>query len=143
MKRFAVILGLLALSAGAFACGDDEGDLQCDLEPSGDITDGTFSGTFDFGGQASFPLTVTYTADSGALQGTLQFQDINESFKGTFDAQVDAVGDVTGTGQATGNSSGQTLQLTVSGVANDDAACGSWKNQVGQTGSWSVARTGG
>ena len=143
MRRLTIVVGLVMLAAVAFGCGQNTEDSPCGLEPSGDITDGTFSGSFDFGGANSFPLKVTYTAEGRTLTGTLQFQDINETFTGTFNAQIDFDGKVTGTSHAVGNSSKQSIQIAISGEANDEEACGYWSNQFDQEGTWYVARTGG
>jgi hypothetical protein len=136
-----VLFALVGLAGLGSCSSGSSADNPCGLTPSGNLTDGTFAGSMRFSGVAkTFPLQVVLDATARTLDGDVSFQDAVQSYDGTFWASVTGDGSISGGYSAVGASSGGTVTGTVSGVTDNQSACGTWKNTAGQDGTWDLAR---
>jgi len=136
-RLFTIVASVVLVSCGS---GGD-GDNPCGLTPSGSLTDGRFSGSMRFTGVAKeFPLSVDLDAAARVLAGDVSFQDAVQDYEGTFSAAVTVDGKVGGSYSADGTSTGSRITGSVSGVTDNQRACGVWENTAGQRGTWDLAR---
>ena len=143
MKYAILASTIILVGLSTSMCRESPTDAFCNIDPSGEIKDGTYSGTFDFGGEFSFPLVVTYSSSERKAVGTLEFMDSQDYYTGEFQAQVDAHGKVSGTAYAVGMVYEQAVGMTFAGLANAQEMCGDWTNQFGQEGRWHLQRVSG
>jgi hypothetical protein len=109
------------------------------VDPSGAVTDGTFSGHLKFRGFIN-SLQVALDATARSLDGHVSFIDALQSYDGTLRASISGNGSISGGYSAVGASTGGTVSGTVSGVTDNQSACGIWKKTADQDGTWELTR---
>jgi hypothetical protein len=140
MRRCLPLLLWAAVSIGGCGGSPMRSNNSCGLTASGVLTDGTFGGGITVAG-TSFPLIVSLDAQARSLSGAVAFRDEVQSYFGTLVASIDASGALAGTYTATGDDGRQSAG-SLSGVTDNQSACGTWENTAGQTGTWQLSRMG-
>lgn len=137
--RWLVVLGWLCL-AGCEADESSFGDLgaQVDCDNLGALPSASQSmnGYFTFGTEKRFPLSVEADAEQRTFHGQARIEDAQQSFAGPCDGSWDDAGVLTGSCALQGSF---LLNVTLEGRLGERGGCGTWDNDVGQSGDWVVA----
>jgi hypothetical protein len=144
MSRIVALVGLLTVVglAASSSCGGGGRDNPCGLTPSGVITDGDFFGNMRFsGGAREYPLTVSLDATARTLAGWVWLQDAVDDYNGRFSAAITMDGAISGHYVAMGMNTGGRISGTVSGVTDNQSACGTWSDTARQKATWDLTRT--